>query len=624
MFRKFFLFLIVLLALFIAGLWFAPGLIPADAYKGQAIAKLQELTGRDIRIDGPISLRFLPSLELSLHDVHISNPKNFPKKPASEFTSLEALHLSLAILPLTRGQLVTDRLELVKPMIYLTRDANGKPNWLLGKVEPESRNHQKKKAETIKAPVFTDIMLPNIVISEGTLVYRASPKADATLFGNVNANAQLPSLNETFAIKAEAVHVGMPITLDMQATTLASFFHQQPAKVDLNAGFGDQNATIAADIIWKKDSAKFDALTLKWADLTLSGNVRMKMGKRIQVGADLVSAQAINLASLGTPETTEEAAPAAPPAKKATKVKKPEKANGWSDEPILPSLTFLRHFDMGLTLKTPGFKADWLELGEHTLRAILKDGNLTVKIPEVAFYGGSASVQFGLNAKRSVPILTENIRLRGVDMEPFLKDTHDFDRLSGKAELRGAWQTRGFSERDFVENLNGEAEFVITEGAMKGFDLGKLVQDAHALADIAAGKFNATALATGDEPKTAFDKLSGNITIAAGVVYNNDLALHAPLLHATGTGVVNVPEKTVDYRLEPSLLIVKKGEEATLDSPSISIPVQISGTFDNLAVRPDTTSIAKKILKDPKGALKDAKKNLKGLEKNVKELIKGL
>ncbi|MEI7609444.1 MAG: AsmA-like C-terminal region-containing protein, partial [Rhodospirillaceae bacterium] len=93
--------------------------------------------------------------------------------------------------------------------------------------------------------------------------------------------------------------------------------------------------------------------------------------------------------------------------------------------------------------------------------------------------------------------------------------------------------------------------------------------------------------------KTEFAELTGSFTINNGVVTNPDLALKSPLLRVSGAGSVNLPRRTVNYRVQPKLVASLQGQGGVQNLGGIEVAVIVEGAWDNLSFRPDLESMAK-------------------------------
>src|SRR5690606_27098238 len=110
-------------------------------------------------------------------------------------------------------------------------------------------------------------------------------------------------------------------------------------------------------------------------------------------------------------------------------------------------------------------------------------------------------------------------------------------------------------------------------------------------------------------------------TVTNGTMHNPDLTIDMQYLNVTGKGTLELPTKKVDYQLNTTVYEVPaSGEGAELaDLKSVQIPVRISGTLDDLSVRPDLQA---RVKAEAEKKIEEKKEELK--EKLEKELGKWL
>jgi AsmA protein len=92
-------------------------------------------------------------------------------------------------------------------------------------------------------------------------------------------------------------------------------------------------------------------------------------------------------------------------------------------------------------------------------------------------------------------------------------------------------------------------------------------------------------LGSGDS--TDFSRLTGTYTIDNGVLTNNDLVLVGPLIRASGAGTVDIGQRTIAYRLEPTIVGTLQGQGASGDAKGLTLPFRIEGSWDNLRTIPE-------------------------------------
>jgi len=293
-------------------------------------------------------------------------------------------------------------------------------------------------------------------------------------------------------------------------------------------------------------------------------------------------------------------APSAPPAAPSGGAPAPLPAAtpqaGWSDTPI--DVSALRVVDADFVLTAGGIEVGKIKIGASALTLHLKDGRLATDLTKMQLYQGAGKGSFKLDGSGAVPALDAAFTLDKVQAEPLLKDAMDFDRLTGTANADVALRSQGRSQRELIGNLAGKGALHFTDGAIKGIDIGALIHNvANALNDSGAQS----------RQRTEFSELSGNFTIAKGILENKDLELKSPLLRVTGAGTVDLPQRTVNYRIEPRLALTTQGQGGRADVAGITVPVVIEGPWSHLRYRPQIGDLLKrpdKALKQIEGALK--------------------
>ena len=77
-----------------------------------------------------------------------------------------------------------------------------------------------------------------------------------------------------------------------------------------------------------------------------------------------------------------------------------------------------------------------------------------------------------------------------------------------------------------------------------------------------------------------------------------------------------MPNRTVNYRIEPKVTASTTGQGGDVNASGIKVPVIVSGPWDNLSYKPDLSGLIDGIAKDPKKALDNLKKIIPGGDKS--------
>jgi len=116
-----------------------PFFVPLDKYKVIASQKVKEEIGRQLEINGPISLSLLPNPKINLKDIKLSSI------PGAHYPSLfeaKEVTASVSLFSLLTGNIVISEIEVNNPVINLEYMANGSSSWDFSKsVSPEKNSN---------------------------------------------------------------------------------------------------------------------------------------------------------------------------------------------------------------------------------------------------------------------------------------------------------------------------------------------------------------------------------------------------------------------------------------------------------------------------------------------------
>jgi uncharacterized protein involved in outer membrane biogenesis len=332
------------------------------------------------------------------------------------------------------------------------------------------------------------------------------------------------------------------------------------------------------------------------APLTLNGDMRYQ-GEKVSLKSELGNPEQF-LAGKSTPVEFGASLPGATVAFEGNAAQTKEiKASGAVDITVedLPKLT------------------QWAtgKPGDPTPKAIDIKGALDVAGDRYALTNGTYRID-EVNATGDVmakmgatPNYAAKLAFNDVDIEQLMKSLSGKSRIAGTADLTLDITTRGKDADALQANLNGNGAMKVIDGALLGFDIGKILRN------IKSGQF------FGDSPseRTDFAELSGTFKVEQGLVQNNDLYMKAPLLRVSGSGAASLPQKSINYRLNPQFTATSKGQGGKDDKPGIAVPLLVTGSFSEPKITPDVAGALKENLKDPE-ALKE---NLKGLDETIKK-----
>jgi AsmA protein len=175
-----------------------------------------------------------------------------------------------------------------------------------------------------------------------------------------------------------------------------------------------------------------------------------------------------------------------------------------------------------------------------------------------------------------------DLKVAGVQGEPFLTDAAGFTRLSGTGSITAKLAGAGSSQRAWMRSLAGTASIKFEDGAIKGVNLAEIARTIQSAL---------TGSAVGGAAKTDFAELSGSFVIKGGVAANKDLKLLNPFVRLNGAGIIDLGNQTLDYRVEPRAVGSIKGQGGELGLGGIGIPFRIRGPWSHPSYEPDLSGV---------------------------------
>ena len=261
-------------------------------------------------------------------------------------------------------------------------------------------------------------------------------------------------------------------------------------------------------------------------------------------------------------------------------------AAGGSSE--LP-LETLRDINAKGSLKIGKLKVSGINSENIVITIDAKDGLIKLSPLAAEVYQGKYQGNVNLDARGDSLKLAVDENLQGVQAGPLLKDLTGNDRIAGTANANVKLNGSGKDIDAIKQSLNGNGAFSFTDGALKGINIAEAIRQAKA---VLSGQ---KAAETNEPVQTDFSSLKGTFTANEGIVNNQDLELMSPLLRVTGAGDIDLPREVIDYSVRVSIVGTAEGQggKTLEDLKGVTIPVKITGSFDNPRPKVDLASVLK-------------------------------
>ena len=238
----------------------------------------------------------------------------------------------------------------------------------------------------------------------------------------------------------------------------------------------------------------------------------------------------------------------------------------------------LRDLDLEGRLRIGELTLSGLTVRDIELNARGANGVLDLSPLSARLYDGEYAGNVRLDGSGSQLAVRLDERLEGIQIGPLLRDLTDADeRLTGRASLAAQLNARGNEVDDLMATLSGDADFRFEDGAIQGVNIAAYLREAQA-------RLRGEPAPEVREPnQTDFSALTGTLQIAEGVVNNRDLDIRSPLLRVAGEGSANLVNESIDYLLRASVVATLEGQGGAglSDLRGVTVPIRVSGTFDN-------------------------------------------
>jgi AsmA protein len=134
-----------------------------------------------------------------------------------------------------------------------------------------------------------------------------------------------------------------------------------------------------------------------------------------------------------------------------------------------------------------------------------------------------------------------------------------------------------------------------------------------------------------EKPRTDFSEFHVPFTLTNGVFDTRNTKLLSPLLRVFAFGKADLVRETIDMRVEPKFVATIKGQGDTMDRTGVTVPVLVSGTFQEPKFKPDLKGMLQKTFKEGVPEADELKKLIpatpskeKGSKKTLEDTFKGV
>ncbi|MFT4961528.1 MAG: AsmA protein, partial [Paracoccaceae bacterium] len=573
--------LVIAVLVAMAGLFFLPG----EKIAKIATDQVKAHTGRDLVIDGGVSVTLWPILGVKTGPVTFGNADWAGSDP---MLSAQSLAIGISAPDLLRGEIRVKRIVAVAPKLRLATRKDGRGNWEFG----EQISGEIGSSDGASNVASTPLTLERLTLTDASLVYEAAD-AEAVLVENLDLSLEWPSASGPADIVLKARPTGEVVTIAANIGGFEAFLGGAVAPisaritapgseidflgrasltgdatgrlalnssntaamltafglgpVDIPSGLG-RALKVDGNVTYTKDGRlSVRELTVTLDNNQLTGAVDITLGDRPNITAQF-NAAALDFSALA--ETSAEGE------KTSTAVS----GTGWSKDPI--DASGLGMINGTINLSAQSIDVGALLLGPTQIALRIDQSRAVLELTKVSTFGGTLTGQLVANNRNGLSV-GGDLRASNIGMKTALGALAGFERLDGLADTQIKFLGVGASLDAIMGSLSGQGSMEMGQGVISGFNLDKLMRSG----DGAGGT-------------TVFDSLTATYTIAGGNLVNEDLLLLLPKIQADGAGRIGLGDQDIDYLFTPAVLR-SEGKQG------LSIPVRLRGPWSDVKIRPD-------------------------------------
>lgn len=211
--KKLLIFILILFALAAGALFAVYTTLDEESYKEQIIKATKELTGRDMTVNGTVSIRLFPTPTISMSDVVVKNKTGFD---APNLLVIKQVDASVKWGSLFENPLIIEKVTLRKPEIFVGRDTNGIPNWDFPFLMERAKEGQ---SDDLIGQSILDLppQFKNLAIEKGTLHYASAVSGFTLTLSNVNGQLESKSISGPFNFKGTFDWNNSPVQVSLDS-----------------------------------------------------------------------------------------------------------------------------------------------------------------------------------------------------------------------------------------------------------------------------------------------------------------------------------------------------------------------------------------------------------------------
>lgn len=547
----------------------------SDQVKSTLITQVKERTGAELVIEQDLSLSFFPWLAIETGGVSLSQPPAFPQRDPA--LTIGAVSASIKLMPLFSGDIEVGAVTVSDATLNMTSGPQGKSNLqafteALQKAEAKDTVKETPEAEAL------DLSLQKLELNNFTVnQFDANNKLSQSFtleqlmiedfrpgeFRPVSANGKIAGeVNKPVMLWALAGD--LKISQDFKQINV----QKMDASVD-NVSSTIQTVGLTGTLSVIMDSKRTliehqGAVTLDDQSVTLKASAGLGDINDIKVS---MNADSLTLDRL-----------------MATSGKKESTAKAEAD--FSPVADFLKKSRIQGDLAIGNLNLKNTKFTQVTAKVFNKGATLHLDPFKAQAFQGELATTASVNFASQPLALAVQPDLNNIQVGDLLAAFFGFERLSGLGALDLDMKTKGVDVKQMLQNLNGTGHINLSDGALMGIDIEKLIASGLSLQSLNKESYSG---------KTVFAGLKGDLKADNGVINLSNFAINSPLFDLLGRATTDANKESIGGNFQ----LVLKGalkEQVEAKYPKLAgkkLPFELKGTWAEPKANIDYEAILK-------------------------------
>jgi AsmA protein len=515
--------------------------IPSGFLTSTIASRVESATGYRLSIDGTTKISLWPTLNVTLNDITLQDPKD---RSGITRVTVDSVQVDMSLSSAWSGHPKISELVVTHPVLYLPMLRDRLPN-----ADASSRP---------PAPELDDATIDRIKISNGEVAFSRVRDRIESRISAINADA-IAGRDRKISVTGTARVGEHPTKFDIKAITPASPAARSAIPVDF--------AIDMPDVLTSQLAGH--------AEARLNGPIVMINGVNGTLGDSTFNGWAsVDIASKPLVKVDLDFQRLVIPLAKS-----PDGAAGqpWSDAPI--DVSGLNYVDAQIRISANEAVLGEARFSPLALDAKLAGGILKTGTANLGAYGGQVSGEMILDATSGAPSFAMHSDIVGVRALPLFQGLAEFERIDGKLQAKLSLRSAGTSQRALMANMQGTAFVNFQDGVIRGINVAQMIRS------LTTSK--QSGWQDSEAQTTDLSQLSASFRIDKGQAVTTDFNLVGPLVRVTGAGTIALDTKMMGFRVEPKLVMTTEGQGRTSEPVGFGIPVMISGSWSQPQIYPD-------------------------------------